>query len=242
MRLPGLRRLRRLRVPNGCATSERASYPGGGGGGEGMETAFSIFLAVAESLVAAFIYDAYKAGRSKNMVIAHSAAKEYTASSTDDDYRKKNRDLLISFFRFVFTFYAIYAAIHLPLMIKSWQVGGELFLDQARFLGGMLPHWSVDAEILQLPSAVLAALVYFPVLYLSVIVALPIVGLIDQFTPTTSATLIAVRIIIFGLLSLLVSIGVVYLYFDVTPQEAFMSVGTLLFFAAGLSGSSGRRR
>ena len=209
--------------------------------GNGMETAINIFLGVAESLIAALIYDADKSRR-----YARPAEDNFSLGHLGQggayDNRRRNRERIMTFFRFVFTFYALYAAVHMPIMLKTSHPGGVVFLDQARFIGGYLPHWGVTSDFIQAPSAAIAGLLYFPLLYIGLAASIPVTGIIDKFTEVTRGTAIAVTIIIFALLCIMVATAVVYLFYDVTPQEALISIGAVLFLTAGLSSSSGRRR
>ncbi|MFC5354524.1 hypothetical protein [Azospirillum himalayense] len=211
-----------------------------------METALNFILGIIASILATVIYDGYKAR--KGIVTLEGALDNRGAPlpepiflPTPQTVRERNRARLKLFFQFVGSFYALYAAIHLPLMMKSLPGHEPLFFDQARFIGALLPHYPVGPSLFELGSALVAAILYFPILYISLIGAVPVVSILGKFIEVRRSTVFVTTVVVFALSCLAVSVGVVYLYYDVTAGQAFVSVLMMIFFGAAISGSSGRR-
>lgn len=206
-------------------------------------------LSVVQSLIAAFIYDAWKSNRpaqpeyhSKNSdTESLSIAQSDADCRFTDDRRQRNRSVFVLFIKFLGTFYILYAAIHLPIMAKDFSANGSIYLDQARFFGKYLPHIPINDGFISAPSFAIAALLYFPMLYLAIAGARPIVWLLDNFIEVTQRTASVATILLFFLLCLLTAIIVIYIFYSVTIQEAMFSVIAVIFLTAGLSSSSRRR-
>lgn len=207
-----------------------------------METALNIILAIVESFIAAMIYDAYKA-RKGVFTLNGGAAQlpEPIFLPTPQSVRERNRARLKLFLQFIGSFYVLYAAVHLPLMMKSFPSNGPLFFDQARFIGAFLPHHPVGSSLFEGGSALIASMLYFPVVYISLSGAAPVVSILGKFIEVSRSTAFVTIVAVFSVVCLMISIGVVYLYYDVTAGQAFMSVVAMIFLGAAVSGSSGRR-
>lgn len=154
-----------------------------------------------------------------------------------DVRREGNTQRLMAFINFLFLFYIMYVAIASPLVIRAMK-SGPFTLDQARFLQQVMPNVVITQDYLQTSILVIAAIIFIPSLYFSILLSKPAIAIIDNFVHANERL---TRVVFYLGLCFAVSMFNVYLFFDVTLKNAALSVVAALVLAAALS-SGGHRR
>lgn len=162
------------------------------------------------------------------------------------DHRMDNRMVIKEgskkfFFIFV-TFAALYFSISMPLLFKALFSSNQVLLSDAKIIGFYLPNIQVEKNYLQLSFFLLAVTLYWPVIFLSEKIMSLLHPLIDTFYEVTPRILIAGRMLIFLLFCVPIATTTVWLFYDKTFYQSFITVLIFIFFIFALGQSESNRR
>ena len=93
-----------------------------------------------------------------------SEAPQPKGDEVDKKY-KQRREGLANFVLYLATILLLYYSILLPMVIKSSMVGNGFYISHAKYIGYILPDWTVNLDYFQPKIFVLALVVYIPLLF-----------------------------------------------------------------------------
>jgi hypothetical protein len=159
------------------------------------------------------------------------------------DTHVRNRRMLQRAFFYGLNFFVLYMAISAPPAIRSvW--GKTVYLDDARFLGPLLPHIQVTNAQFQFAFVPIALILYYPILYVSRFVAHTLALIGSQLGHITQNALASMHFFTFISMSVLVAAASEYAYSNRSLRESLgLAIGaTLLIWVLMISSAPTRGR
>ncbi len=153
-----------------------------------MDAIQNIILGVIGSLIAAFIFELWRAN-SDWFPGPSTPPARFMEPEAKADARTRNRQRLkmaiFNGFFYLYTFFLVYQALSLPPVLRVMISGKPILLSDARILGSLLPDVAITNSTFQL-SLLLAALVLYVVLLFVVnFVASLLAPVVDKFWTIT---------------------------------------------------------
>jgi uncharacterized membrane protein YeaQ/YmgE (transglycosylase-associated protein family) len=206
-----------------------------------MDAIQNIILGVIGSLIAAFIFELWRAN-SDWFPGPSTPPARFMEPEAEADARARNRQrfkmAIFNGFFYLYTFFLVYQALSLPPVLRVMISGKPILLSDARILGALLPDVAITNSTFQL-SLLLAALVLYVVLLFVVnFIASLLAPVVDKFWAITIFVWRRLQGILFILLAACIAVGSIWLFYPVTLKEALsnffgvLAIGAL-FIAAG---------
>ena len=205
------------------------------------------------NILASYIYDKYIRKQDDQappiLFVVNQPPKEMSRTrrnrSFEADQRAINRARLgrstTLFLFFLFTFYVLWLAMYLPIMLfGSGLASDTLNLGEARFFG-VFTHAQVPMSTVRIGTLVLATIFYIPVRILGDRILKSLAGWLDKYFELTFLNWIRLRLGVFAGLASVVAAVTVYLFTDFSFLMSVFTVivGILLFI--GFASSSDKR-
>lgn len=210
-----------------------------------VESALSnLLVGVISSIVGATIFELLRVRFPIIPAPVRSSAPPHTRPSEPDYARERNRRFLRNVLFYALTFFVLYVFISFPPVIRALIGSTPIYLDDARLIGGWLPHTQVTGDHLQFSFALLTLLLYFPVLCISKLIAVVLARIGNLVTSVTEDAFERLHLVAFTALSLLVAAASDYAFSSRPWKESLIAVVVVTLAASmwALSSSSGEKR
>lgn len=162
------------------------------------------------------------------------------------DRRSRNRfaaqRAVHQFLFYVITFGALYLSVTMPPLFKALFAKTQVFLSDARFIGGSLPTIPIGKSYLQALFFLIAATLYLPLITIAEFITSLLHPIIDSFRPVTERIWAAATMLVFFLFCIPVAATSVWLFYEETFQGSLTIVIMALFAFFALLQSQGGRR
>lgn len=162
------------------------------------------------------------------------------------DRRARNRQtaerVAYKFLFYLTTFGALYLSVTSPPLFKALLAKTDVLLTDARFIGESLPSVPIGKSYLQITFFVVAAALYLPLLMLAEVITSLLHPLIDIFRPVTDRIWSAVTMLIFFIFCIPVAATSVWLFYEKTFHDSFVTVFMFLFIVFAIGQAQGTRR
>lgn len=148
-------------------------------------------------------------------------------------------------YKFIFyltTFGVLYLSVTMPPLFKALFAKTDVMLSDARFIGESLPATPIGKSYLQVTFFGIAAVLYWPLLMLAEIITSLLYPLIDAFRPVTERIWSATTMLVFLIFCIPVAATSVWLFYEKTFQDSFLTVLMALFIAFAIGQAQGGRR
>lgn len=135
-------------------------------------------------------------------------------------------------YKFIFylcTFAALYLSITTAPLFKALFTQGDVLLSHARFIGEYLPDLPIGKSHLQMTFFLMAAIVYFPLLFVSQTLASLLAPLVDAFTEVSARILTVMTMLVFLVFCIPIAAASTWLFFEKTFLESLFM--TMFFLA-----------
>jgi hypothetical protein len=116
-----------------------------------------------------------------------------------------------------------------PPQLKAVFSRDPVLLSHARFIGEFLPPVPIGKEHLQLLFFAIAAILYWPLLFIAEIVTSLLYPLIDSFYPVTHRIWSAVIVSTFSLFCIPIAATSVWLFYEKSFGNSLLTVCIVLF-------------
>lgn len=207
---------------------------------------WNIFL----NLVAAFIYAGivwlWNRRGSRPPLPAPIQTPQQHEQEPAPDRRASNRQAAMrAAYKFIFyltTFGVLYLSVTMPPLFKALFAKTDVMLSDARFIGESLPATPIGKSYLQVTFFGIAAVLYWPLLMLAEIITSLLYPLIDAFRPVTERIWSATTMLVFLIFCIPVAATSVWLFYEKTFQDSFLTVLMALFIAFAIGQAQGGRR
>ena len=168
------------------------------------------------------------------------------AEELELDRRTRNRQALESaaykFFFYLLTFGVLYLSVTIPPLFKALFSANEVLLSQARFIGDSLPAIPVGKSYLQVTFFILAAVLFWPLLFLAEGIASLLYPIVDSFRVVTYRVWSAMTMLLFLLLCIPIAATSIWLFYEKSYQDSIYMVLGAIFLAFVLGQSQGERK
>jgi uncharacterized membrane protein YeaQ/YmgE (transglycosylase-associated protein family) len=206
-----------------------------------MDVIQNIILGVIGSLIAAFIFELWRAN--SNWFPSPSTPparfmKHEAETDARDQNKKRFKMAIFNGFFYLYTFFLVYQALSLPLVLRVMTSGKSILLSDARVLGALLPDVTITNSTFQLSLLLVALVLYFILLFVVNSVASLLAPAVDKFWIITIFVWRRLQSILFVFFVACIAVGSIWLFYPVTLKEALGNfLGALaiggLFIAAG---------
>ena len=129
---------------------------------------------------------------------------------------------------YIVTFFMVYEAIALPVLLRSLFAKDLLLLSNARYVGGFLPDIVITGSAVQVVFVCVALALYLPSLLLVDVLAHGVARIADKFWFVDALIWRRIKVLLFCPVALAISIGSTWLFYPLTLATA--AVNTLVFF------------
>lgn len=202
------------------------------------------------NLVAAFIYAGivwlWQWRGKRPPPLAPTRATQLPKEEPAPDRRANNRrSFERAAYRFLFyltTFGVLYLSVTMPPLFKALFAKSEVLLSNARFIGESFPAIPIGKSYLQITFFGVAAVLYWPLLMLAELITSLLYPLIDAFHPVTERICSAATMLVFFLFCIPVAATSVWLFYEKSFQDSFITVLMALFVAFAIGQAQGSRR
>jgi hypothetical protein len=149
------------------------------------------------------------------------------------DRRLVNRQKADQFaYKFIFylcSFGVLYLSITIAPLFKALFTQGDILLSDARVIGQYLPPLPIGKSYLQLTFFLMAALLYFPLLFVAQVLAGLVAPLVDAYREVNERIMTAITLSAFLLFCIPIAASSIWLFYPKSYGESLM---TTLFFLA----------
>jgi uncharacterized membrane protein YeaQ/YmgE (transglycosylase-associated protein family) len=206
-----------------------------------MDAIQAVILGAIGSLIAAFIFELWRANLGW-FPGPSTPPTRFREPEAEDDARGRNRKrfkmAIFNGFFYLYTFFLVYQALSLPLILRAMFSGEQIFLSDARVLGMLLPEVAITNSTFQLSLLFVAFVLYVILLFVINFVASLLAPAVDKFWPITIFVWRRLQGILFIFFAACIAVGSIWLFYPVTLKEALsnflcvLAIGAL-FIAAG---------
>lgn len=197
-------------------------------------------FAIISSIVASFIFELIRSnsswfpGPSKPV---ENVDPVYEHPKSQDERRAQNKAKLDAFifnaFFYFYTFLLVYMALVMPPVFTKFFNKGVIYLNDARYIGDLLPQVEITSSYIQAPFIFLTTVIYIPLLFLVSRLSVPIAAIVDKFNPVTIHRWRAIQGLLFAFLSSLLAVLSIYIFNEITLKEAIFMFA--LFIISGVA-------
>ncbi len=207
-----------------------------------MDAIVNIVYGVISGLIAALLFELFRANSS--WFPGPTEAPEYIEPELPNEERAKNRARLNLFvFNVVFyfyTFFIVYMALLMPPMFKNIFNKNIVYLSDVRFVGHLLPNIEIGSNYVQSSFALIALVIYVPLLLIVSKFSVPIASVVDKFWPVDIYRWRSIQGIVFVIFAACLAILSIYLFSGTTIKGAFITFLSFVFLAIAFA-SAGKR-
>ena len=156
--------------------------------------------------------------------------------------RARLADTMNGLIFYVLTFWSLYWSIVSPAIFKGIGSKTPLLLSQARFVGELLPDMPIDGSVFQGAFLIAAMILYFPVLWIAQWLANGPIAILGHYIEMNRWNRMRVTLFFFMLLCLPIAATSIFLFYEITYQDAMSRVLGVLAIAGVIIGASSGRR
>ena len=143
---------------------------------------------------------------------------------------------------YVLTFWLLYWSIVSPAIFKGIGSKTPLLLSQARFVGELLPDMPIDGSVFQGAFLIAAMILYLPVLWIAQWLASGPIAILRHYIEMNRGNRMRVTLLFFMLLCLPIAAASIFLFYEITYQDAMSRVLGVLAIVGVFIGASSERR
>jgi len=129
---------------------------------------------------------------------------------------------------YFYTLFMVYMALLLPPLLKTMFSPDAIFLSDARFVGSLLPQVEVESSIVQASFAVIAIVIYIPLLFVVDYMSAPIALVVDKFKPVNICRWRAIQGMVFAFFAACLAVLSIYVFNEISIQNSFIPLYLLL--------------
>ncbi|WP_155485733.1 hypothetical protein [Vibrio campbellii] len=225
-------------------------YPKEHENGVEMEGVVNFFYDLGIGLLAAILFESLRA--KTNFLPAPSSLvkvnkpepkdkSNVSQNSSKSAYETSTKWAIFNVLYYFGTFIILYVALFFPILIKLFFVQDILLVSDARFIGQYLPEVELNNDYIQTSILVVTLVAYLPILFLTDIISSMLLKVIGYLTTPDKYMIRRIQFVIFSLLSVGISMVVVYAYFALTFKEAAIYVGAACLCFCALAAESSKK-
>ena len=188
-----------------------------------MNIILNLILNVLSSLTASAIFEAFR--NKTGWFPAPSEPPKWASPKSGGDTRERNREVLTwRLFNFLFyfvTFSMLYIALLFPPLLKAIFRAAPLYLNDARFIGRLLPQVAVGSGIVQFSFVLIAFTAYVPILFFIESVSPPVARLINKYTVVNAFVWRKIQLVLFLLVASAIAVLSIWLFNQITVRDSF---------------------
>ncbi len=200
-----------------------------------MDALQNIILGVIGSLIAAFIFEVWR-NNSDWFPGPSTPPVRYQKNSENSDPRRRNREkfslAIFNGFFYFYTFFLVYQALSLPVILRAFFSKQDVYLSQARFIGEFLPDALITKDTVQATLVALTFVVYVLIYLLVNLVAGILAPVVDKFWAVNIYLWRRLQTLIFVFFAAGLAVVSIWMFYPVTLTQALANFFTVVAIGA----------